>query len=429
MAIGSIEFRTNTVMDKEISSGEIRRQKLFASLKYVIGAFILFGLVWWGRGFLKKKGDRGDFHIVKVERGDILNTLTASGVVVPSLEREINAPVSTEIKNVIKTRGEFVDLGDLILELDQEFTQLSYDQLYDELQLKRNNVDKLKLEYDKNLRDLDYQNQIKELELAELSAQVKDQQRLNEVGGATAEEVEQAQLKLKVAELEKKMLENELAYRRNVNVNEKKGLELEYTIQEKKLAELRRKLRETAVRAPQSGVITWINEELGRKVQEGEALVRLANLDKFRVEASSSDRNANKISVGMAVNVRINNKDLTGNIATILPALENNTVKFYVELDEPDSDLLRPNIRAEVFIITDSKSDVLRVKNGPAFKGAKSQYLYVVQNDQAIKRRITKGLVNSDYVEILNNLSEGERVIISDTKDYDHMDEFTLVSK
>ena len=416
-------------MDREISTGEIRKNKVFSFLKYVIALVIFLGLVWWGRGLLKKKGDRSDFHIVQVERGDIQNTLTASGIVVPSLEREVNAPVATEIKSVIKTRGEFVDQGDLILELDQEFTQLTYDQLYDELQLKRNNIDKLKLEYDKNLRDLDYQDQIKGLQLSELTAQVKDQKRLNEVGGATAEEVEQAELQLKVAQIEKKMLENELSYRRSVNVNEKKGLELEYTIQEKKLAELRRKLRETHVRAPQSGVITWINEELGRKVQEGEALVRLANLDKFRVEASSSDRNTNKIEVGMPVRVRINQTDLSGNISTILPAVENNTVKFYVELDDPDSDLLRPNIRAEVFIITDSKSDVLRVKNGPAFAGAKSQYLFVVDADKAIKRRITKGLVNSDFVEIVNNLDEGERVIISDTEEYDHLDEFTILSK
>ncbi|MFT4566546.1 MAG: HlyD family secretion protein, partial [Saprospiraceae bacterium] len=322
--------------------------------------------------------------------------------------------------------GEYVKNGDMILELDQEFTRLEYDQLDDELKLKRNNVDKLKLEYDKNLRDLDYQNQIKSLQLDELTAQVKDQERLRDVGGATAEEVEQAELQLKVAKLEKSMLENELGYRQSVNVNEKRGLELEYTIQEKKLAELSRKLRETKVRAPQEGVITWINEDIGRKVTEGETLVRIANLEKFRVEASSSDRNSNKIDVGMPVKVRINRKDLTGYISTILPALENNTIKFHVQLDEPDSELLRPNIRAEVFIITDNKTGVIRVKNGPGFKGASSQYIYVLEGNKAVRRRITKGLTNSDFVEITDNLIVGEQVIISDMKDYDHLEEFII---
>ena len=416
-------------MDRSISDSEVNKGRALSILKYVIIIGALFAVLWWGRGFLKKSGEREDFYIVSVERGDMQNTLTATGTVVPSVERQINAPVSTEIKRVVKSTGEFVEQGDLILELDQEFTKLAYNQLADELKLRRNNVDKLKLEYDKNLRDLDYQNQIKSLQLEELTAQVKDQKRLNEVGGATAEEVEQAELQLKVAQLEKKMLENELSYRQSVNVNEKKGLELEYTIQENKLAELRRKLRETNVKAPQGGVITWVNEDIGKKVLEGETLVRLANLDKFRVEASSSDRNTNKISVGMPVKVRINRKDLTGVISTILPAVENNTVKFYIDLDVSNDNVLRPNIRAEVFIITDKKDDVLRVKNGPAFKGAKSQYIYVVKGDQATKRRISKGLQNSDFVEILDNLDAGEKIIISDTEDYDHLESFTLTSK
>ena len=416
-------------MDRNISDSEVNKGRALSIIKYVIIIGALFAALWWGQGFLKKSGDRSDFYIVSVERGDIQNTLTATGTVVPSVERQINSPVSTEIKKVVKSTGEFVKKGDLILELDQEFTKLAYNQLADELQLRRNNVDKLKLEYDKNLRDLDYQNQIKSLQLDELSAQVKDQKRLQEVGGATAEEVEQAELQLKVAQLEKKMLENELSYRQSVNVNEKKGLELEYTIQENKLAELRRKLRETNVKAPQEGVITWVNEDIGKKVLEGETLVRLANLDKFRVEASSSDRNTNKISVGMPVKVRINRKDLSGVISTILPAVENNTVKFYIDLDASNDDVLRPNIRAEVFIITDKKDDVLRVKNGPAFKGAKTQYIYVVDGDQATKRRINKGLQNSDYVEILNNLKDGDKIIISDMEDYDHLESFTITSK
>lgn len=413
-------------MDKNISGSEIKKGKALTFAKYLLFLMLLVAGIFFVRKLLTKKAAYKDFYIVTVEKGDIQNTLTASGTVVPSVEREINAPVSTEIKRVIKSTGEFVNVGDLILELDQEFTRLAYEQLEDELQLKRNNVDKLKLEYDKNLRDLDYQNQIQALQLDELSAQVKDQKRLRDVGGATAEEVEQAELQLKVSQLKKKMLENELSFRQNVNINEKRGLELEYTIQEKKLAELSRKLRETKVQAPQQGVITWINEDIGRKVMEGETLVRIANLEKFRVEASSSDRNSSKIEVGLPVRVRINNQDLKGYIQTILPALENNTIKFHIQLDDPASPLLRPNIRAEVYIITDNRTDIVRVKNGPAFNGAASQYLYVVQGNKVQRRRVNKGLTNSDYVEITDNLNIGEQVIISDMQDYDHLEEFII---
>ncbi len=413
-------------MDRQISSDQIKSQNRSKWLKIIAAIAVVALAIWGARHFLTRKASKSEFHIARVERGDLQNTLTASGLVVPSYEREINAPVTTEIKKVHRRSGDVVEQGNIILDLDAEFTQLSYDQLYDELQLKRNNVDKLKLEYDKNLTDLGYQDQIKGLQLDELRAEVTDQKRLNEVGGATAEEVEQAILNLKIAELEKKMLENELQYRKSVNANEKQGLELEYAIQQKKLKEFSRKLRETQVKAPQSGVITWVNEDIGRKVSEGEPLVRIANLNSFTIESTTSDRNAGKLNIGQAVNVRINRQDFPGRITAILPEVVNNTIKFLVELDEQDNELLRPNLRAEVYIITDNKENVLRIKNGSAFRGAQSQDIFVVEGGKAVKRRITKGISNSDYVEIVNNLAEGEQVIISATEDFDHLDEFII---
>ena len=118
-------------MDRQISDNEQRKGKFQDYLKYVLIVVLVAVGFWFVRSFLEAKKDRSELHIVKVERGNMQNTLTATGTVVPSVEREINAPVTTEIKNVIKVNGEFVEEGDLILELDQEFTKLSYDQLYD----------------------------------------------------------------------------------------------------------------------------------------------------------------------------------------------------------------------------------------------------------------------------------------------------------
>ncbi|MEM9544560.1 MAG: HlyD family efflux transporter periplasmic adaptor subunit [Bacteroidota bacterium] len=416
-------------MDRQLTSKEQAKGR-YKRWIYFIGVGLLLIVVVYGfRSLLEKKANESDFFIAKVEKGDVTNTVSASGTVIPSFEREINAPVATEIKNVTLSTGAQVEEGDLILELDQEYTKLEYEKLKDELDLRKNNIEKLKLQFDKDLRDLDYRDQIKGLQVDELKAQVADQKRLLNIGGGTVEELEQAELKLKVAKLEKKMLENELGYSRNVNVNEKKGLELEYTIQEKKLRELSRKLTETSVRAPQKGVITWINEDIGRTVAEGETLVRIADLGRYVIEATSSDRNSQKLEVGLPAMVRIGKSSLKGRISRILPAVENNTVKFFVELEKSDSKLLRPNMRAEVFIITNKKENVLRIKNGAAFRGAGNQELFVVEGNKAVKRKIRRGISNSDYVELQSNVSVGERIIISETEDYTHLDEFTLLDK
>ena len=281
-------------MDRDISNQEQSKSKVWNILKYILIILVLGAAFYFFRNLLKTKGKAEDFHFAMVEKGDIQNTLTASGVVKPAFEREVNAPVNTEIKRLLLPKGTVVKKGDLIMELDQEFTKLEYDRLYDELELKRNNIDKLNLQYDRDLKDLDYQDKIKGLEINQLKAQVKDQKRLVEIGGATAEELENVELQLQVAEIEKLQLENNLEYATKANVKEKRNLELEYTIQQKRLQELKRKLSETQVRAPLDGVITMVVEDIGRTVSVGEPLVKIADLNSYGVEASTSDRNTEK---------------------------------------------------------------------------------------------------------------------------------------
>ena len=416
----------NTTMDRQIASNEQSKGTLKLILKGVAIIAVVVLLIWGFRKLIQKKGSSDDFHVVKVERGNILNTLSASGLVIASSERVINAPVSTEISEVLRSTGAEVMPGDIILKLDQEYTKLEYDKLNDELSLRSNSIDKLKLEFDKNLRELDLQDQIKALQLSELKAQVGYVERLFGIGGATQEEVEAAKLKLSISKLEKNILENELAYRRSVNVTEKKNLQLEFDIQAKRLKELAKKLRETQVTAPQKGVITWINEDIGKTVSEGEPLVKIANLNRYKIEATTSDRNGGSLQLGQSVKIRIGKVILIGVVDRILPEIINNTVKFYIALDDDDNEALRPSLRTEVQVITDEKADVLRCKRGNALKGTTSQYFFKVDGDQAKKVRVTKGLVSSDYFEVVSGLEVGDQVIISETEDFEHMDQFTI---
>jgi HlyD family secretion protein len=413
-------------MDRPLEQKEKRLAALKKSIKWILFLGILIlGFVYLKNRF-KPEVDPKKLFIATVEEGSIIQTLSASGTVVPAYEYTINAPVITEIKHIFLTNGAKVKPGSKILELDQEYTKLEYEKLKDELMLRKNNINKLKLLFDKELKDLDVQNQIKALRINETDALLKSQIRLKNIGGAAAEEVEKIKIQLDIMALEKKMLENDLQYKRTVNVVEKQNLELEYGIQAKKLQELQRKLTETTVTAEQEGVITWINENIGKTVQPGEPLVRIANLNQYRVEAVTSDRNMSYVKPGTLVRVRINQKDMNGTISHILPAIDNNTLKFHVTLEDPSSEILRPNQKTEVFIITDEKMNTLKLKTGPGINAAKTQYVYVVKNNFATKTKIEKGISNPDFVEIISPLKPGDQVIISDTEKFNHLTQFSI---
>lgn len=413
-------------MDKPISNSEQKKGRIWKWLKISLIPISLILAFLFLRSLLSAKADMDEFRIARVEYGEMENSISATGLVLPSYEIIINSPIHADISAVHFQNGDKVKKGEIILELDALSTKLNYEQLKDELELKINNVSLLKLQYDKNLLDLEADDTIKGLELQNLESLLKDEQKLQSIGGSSDENLEQAKMRLEIAKWQKKKLENELAYRKRSLEKEKRNLELEVNIQAKKLAELAKKVDESEVKASQDGVITKVNKAIGKKVAEGEELVRIANLNAYKIEASYSDLHSSKVKVGMPVRVRINRVDLTGYIESILPEIENNTIKCNIVLDDDANAALRPNMRVEVFIIRSKKDHVLRVMNGPAFNGGIEQNLFVIKDGIAYRRKLKIGISNSDFVELIGDIHEGEELIISNMKEYEHLTEIKL---
>lgn len=413
-------------MDRPISQDSQRNTNLKKWAGYIIGIAALVAAIWAIRLFIKPSMDTTKFRIAKAVIGEMDETITSSGTVVPAFESVITSPITAEILSVKSKPGTTVDRGSAILELNTEFTKLEVAQLKDELELRKNNVKRLTLEFDKNVRDLELDDQIQGLQVNSLEALLEDAKKLNKIGGATDEEVEKASLDLQIANLRKKKLENEVEFRKASLNSDKKNLELEVQIQQNRLAELNKKLYASRVVAKQAGVVTWVNENIGAKVNEGEPLVRIANLDNYYIEGQVSDRYAQRIIPGMEVTVRINRKELAGIIQNILPEINNNTMKFNVILKDGSDEALRPQARVEVFLITDQKDDALKLPSGPAFTGAPTQDVYVIRNGVAERTRVTVGMTSIDEVEITSGLQPGDQVILSKMDEYEHLDRIEL---
>ncbi|MEO0733380.1 MAG: efflux RND transporter periplasmic adaptor subunit, partial [Bacteroidota bacterium] len=350
----------------------------------------------------------------------------ANALILPAFEEQVNSPVSTTIDEVLLTAGKEVKAGDLLMKLDRDYVSLQLDGRRDQLSVEENKIELLNLEYDRDLKELGYNAEIKKLELAAAEARLADARRLLKVGGATEEEVEAAALAVKITKLESDKLNNQLDYSRSSLAGRKRQLQLQVGIEEKEVRQLSRKLRETEVRAPRPGVITWVNENIGQQVQEGTPLVRIANLGRYKIEGTASDRYAERMEVGMPVELRLARERLTGTVSEILPEVNENTLRFRVQLDNPSHEALRPNLRAELYVITSRRENVLRVRNGPGFRAGKRQSVFVVRGEEAIRTDVALGIRNGDYVEITNGLREGDRVVISDTEEYERLSALQL---
>ncbi len=415
-------------MDKEITLEVSSQKRKKGALITVISITVLVLLIVVLRGFIKSSVKRSEITMATVEVGNIENTLNATGEVLPEFEEIITSPINASIKSALMDAGNKIKPGQSILTLDKSATQTEFDKLNFTLESKRNEISKLKLDLGKSFYDIQSNNDIKQLRISNLADAVENAKRLFKAGGGTREGIEQAELNLKVAQLEKKQLENEIRNKQQTMQIEIKEAQIAADIQVNDINALQRKLNLANVVATRAGVITYVNKNIGANVHEGETLARIADLGSFKVSGSISDNSMDQLHSGIPVIIRINDNQLRGHVTNVSPSIQNSIISFDIQLDDRANKLLRPNMKVDVFLVTATHNKIMRVANGPAFKGPAVQDIFVVNNGKAEKRTVHIGLTNFDYVEIQDGVKPGDVVITTDMSEYKNSKEVTITN-
>ena len=419
---------TLSVMDFEIPQEELKKQSRSRYLKLaLIGLVVLLGIFAF-RFFIRPSLDYRALKTAQVQAGPIQASLSASGTVVPEYEQSISSPLQARIDSVYHPAGSLVKAGTPILKLDLSYTQLELEKLEEGLQKRRNEANLIRLRMEKNLSDLQAQYDIKKLRISSLESQVENEKRLQTIGGGTLEDVRQAELSLQIARRELQQLQEQIRNQQQTNQADMTTLQYELRIEEKSIADLRRRMEQAEIRAERDGVIVYVKDKLGATVAAGEELVRLADLSRFKVSATISDVYAAELKSGGRVVVRAGGEDLQGMITSIKPEVKAGLITFEVSLEKGNAPELRPNLQVDVFVVTAFKDNTLVVKNGPFYKGKKDQKVFVVKGDKAFIRTVDIGLTNTDWVEI-SGLEAGDELILTDMTDYTQADELDLKNR
>ena len=114
-------------LPEESKKEESRRRWLWIG----VFALIVAGSVWGLRNSLSNSVNTIDIRIATAEVGNVENTLTSSGEILPDFEAVITSPITAVIQQTYLDAGASVKSGDKILELDKEFTQLNFEKLKD----------------------------------------------------------------------------------------------------------------------------------------------------------------------------------------------------------------------------------------------------------------------------------------------------------
>jgi len=413
-------------MDKEITQEVSAQNRKKTVLVVIITVAVLAIAIWLLRTTLKSTIKRSEITTAAVTTGNIENTINATGEVLPEFEEILTSPISASIKSVSLDEGSKVLAGQSILTLDKTSAQNDFDKQKFQLESKKDEIQKLKLDLDKSFFDIQSNNDIKQLHISDLADAVENAKRLFAAGGGTRESIEQAQLNLKVAQLEKKQIENEIKNKQQTMQIEIKEAELAADVMQSDLNVLQHKLDLANIVATRAGVVTYVNKNIGANIKEGESLARIADLSSFKVQGSISDNSLDQLHAGTPVIVLINDIQLRGHVANVSPSIQNSIISFDIQLDDRSNKALRPNMKVDVYLVTAAHTHVMMVNNGAAFKGSNTQDIFVVNGNKAIKRTVHIGLSNFDNVEIKDGVKPGDVVVTSDMSAFKNSSEVTI---
>ncbi len=393
----------------------------------IIVALILLAVILYFSGvFVPDSLSSGSFDTVVVHRGDVISTTQASGVVESENEVLVLSPAASIIKSILKEPGNYVEQGEIIMQLNTDQVKDNIEKLQDQLEVKKNNLERTRLNSQSAKLDLDYNEEVKKLKIISLESQLEDQNQLLEVGGISPAKIEQTKQEITLAEKDLKMLVEKNAIRLKQLVAEEKGLLLQINMDEKVLQENLELLSKMDIRAPSSGIILNISGHVGEKVSADRTVARMSDLTSFKIIGSVDEQFATQIKTGKKVMVQVEDENLDGLIGSITPMVENNKVQFNVHLKESSHPKLIANQNVQIQIINSSKENVLCINKLPEFENNKNQKVFVVQGNKAIKKEIVLGIRGNEECEIISGLNEGDIVISGGLNSYRHLSEIEI---
>src|SRR5664279_1093969 len=348
------------------------------------------------------------------ERGEIQITVQGSGTVIPAYEEIITSPFKSNIVKIIKNPGDKVFPKDTLLILNNKLAENDLNLLTNELALENIRIDKLKIELQQLREDFDFSRKIKEIKVENARLEYEGEVLLNKMGGSPTSEVKKAKTAWDIEQLENSQAQYNFNNQVNSRNNGIRELETEINIEKNKIIKAKDLVDQAYVKAPFHGDLSWVIDQPGASVSEGQQIARVADFSSYKLKGTISNVWAGRVVSGQEVDIRKQDKDLKGTIENIMPAITQGMMECIIRIDKGDITNLRPSQQLEIRVIISKKDKVLRLPNGPYYKDRGYKEMYVVRGNKAYRTKILFGDSNFDYVEVLEGLKEREKVILTD---------------
>jgi HlyD family secretion protein len=398
---------------------------------FLVIGILFIAFAWWltdtllGGRSLSVDSQRIAVSMVTV--GTFEDYIPLRGRLMPRSTVYLDAIEGGRVEQVLVEDGVEVAAGDLIAVLsntnlqlvvlgrEAEVTeQLNFMRTI-ELQLEQN-----RLSHKRNLVEIDYQ-------IVRLTRKIERQ-----LGLAQKNLVSQASIE---------ELEDELKYYRDRREVTLESQATDARLQGQQLKQLRtageqlqsslgfahKNLDDLNVRAPIAGKLSGFNIEVGQSIERGGRLGQIDDPDGFKLNVRIDEYYLGRVDLQQEATAEHSKQSFDLEVAKIYPQVKDGQFEVDMAFSEQPVGLRRGQT-LQLRLTLGDNSGALLIPNGSFYQETGGNWVFVVSPDgtEAVKRLVRLGRRNVDFIEVLDGLEAGEKVVTSPYTSYAGMDRLML---
>lgn len=346
-----------------------RKWQVVAALLVLLAA----GGTWY---YLAKKNGNGVYETARVEYGDIVQTISASGTIEPVQAVTLTFKSQGYVQKVNVHVGDRVKAGEVLAEEKQTDLQHAYEQAEASLAVAQANYDKLVATRPQQLAQLNAQLELDKTALDNAKATLDQNQALYEAGVISKAELDSSRESYQSALVKYQSDLSNLASTSN-DADIKIAL-ANLKSARSNLEQARENLDNARIIAPFDGYVAEINGNVGQWTgggaassgssnsgESGQFYIYLSSTE-LQLSAKINEADISKVKIGQKVTFTVDtypDKTFTGKIAYIAPMATtvSNVQMFDAKIAIDDYSLLKSGLPASIKIIVNSANHVLTV--------------------------------------------------------------------
>ena len=180
---------------------------------------------------------------------------------------------------------------------------------------------------------------------------------------------------------------------------------------------LRHRIDALTVRSPVNGMVADLAQPDQSHVGSSMPLVTVIDLSALAIQFQVAESFANGIEPGLPTDITLDGETVHGVVTEVSPDVRDGWVTGRAKFVGAQPVGLRQNEQAAVRIVMGEHKDVLMIDRG-AFLDPVTRFVYVIRGDEATRTPVELGAASISEIQVLRGLAAGDRVVISDTQDF-----------